>query len=205
MNDDYLWDRTGEPDPDVQELEEVLGTLRYQVQPLELPAGMRPDRERRPLPRLAIAAAIALMILAVGLWLRVNRSHNSPPGVTAKGRSPAAGERNEQAVISTSPTPSPVNQQVADYPEKVTPRETPNLRHRKALSPGNTSAKNRNRRPSSVAPPGEMSNAELDEARAAKEQLMVALRLASAKLNFAQRKTQGPPTPSTIRNQHKVG
>ena len=36
---DYLWDKTGEPDPEVQELEEILGTLRYQPRPLEIPAG----------------------------------------------------------------------------------------------------------------------------------------------------------------------
>ena len=34
MNNNYLWDRTGEIDPDIQELEETLGTLRYQPQPL---------------------------------------------------------------------------------------------------------------------------------------------------------------------------
>jgi hypothetical protein len=38
-----------------------------------------------------------------------------------------------------------------------------------------------------------------------KEKLMQALRLASAKLNLAQRKTQGIPSPANIRNQHKVG
>ena len=27
---DYLWDKTGEPDPEIQQLEEILGTLRYQ-------------------------------------------------------------------------------------------------------------------------------------------------------------------------------
>src|SRR5947209_5089622 len=29
MNDDYLWDRSGEPDPELAHLEEVLGTLRW--------------------------------------------------------------------------------------------------------------------------------------------------------------------------------
>ena len=37
MNDDYLWDKSGEPDPEVQKLEEILGTLRYQPRPLNLP------------------------------------------------------------------------------------------------------------------------------------------------------------------------
>src|SRR6266545_7807215 len=35
IDSDYLWDRTGEPDPEIQELEEILGTLRYQPRPLD--------------------------------------------------------------------------------------------------------------------------------------------------------------------------
>ena len=42
------------------------------------------------------------------------------------------------------------------------------------------------------------------EAVLAKEQLMTALRLASEKLNLAQRKTQNPSV-NQIRNQHKLG
>ena len=29
MNDDYLWNGTGEPDPEIQKLESVLGRLRH--------------------------------------------------------------------------------------------------------------------------------------------------------------------------------
>ena len=29
MNDDYLWDRSGPPDPDVERLEQALAPLRY--------------------------------------------------------------------------------------------------------------------------------------------------------------------------------
>jgi hypothetical protein len=43
------------------------------------------------------------------------------------------------------------------------------------------------------------------EELAEKEQVLVALRLVSAKLNLAQRKTQGFPQLNTIRNQHKIG
>jgi hypothetical protein len=40
---------------------------------------------------------------------------------------------------------------------------------------------------------------------AEKEQLLIALRLVSAKLNLAQRRTQVAPQPDTIRNQRKIG
>jgi hypothetical protein len=42
------------------------------------------------------------------------------------------------------------------------------------------------------------------EAKNAKDQLMIALRLASSKLSMAQKKTQGNPA-NEIHNQHKAG
>ena len=59
MKDDYLWDKTGQPDPEIQKLEEILGTLRYQPKPLELPV----SRRRSYVPLLAIAASLLLALL----------------------------------------------------------------------------------------------------------------------------------------------
>ncbi|HEY0141437.1 MAG TPA: hypothetical protein VGF48_11115 [Thermoanaerobaculia bacterium] len=56
MNDDYLWDRSGEPDPDISRLEQLLGRYRHEA-PL-----------RRPRRRwLAVAAAIFLLV-AIGAF-----------------------------------------------------------------------------------------------------------------------------------------
>ena len=82
MNDDYLWDKTGPPDPQVQQLEEILGALRYQPRPLVLP------RKRNYFPLLAIAASLLLALLAGGIWLRV-RSRNTTPPQQAKVETPA--------------------------------------------------------------------------------------------------------------------
>lgn len=38
MNNDYLWDGSGEPDPDIQRLENTLTKFRHQGQALEFPA-----------------------------------------------------------------------------------------------------------------------------------------------------------------------
>ena len=81
MNDDYLWDKTGQPDPEIQQLEEILGTLRYQPKPLVLP------RRRNYFPLLAIAASILLAILAGSIWLRV-RSRNETPKQQAQVEQP---------------------------------------------------------------------------------------------------------------------
>jgi len=72
MNDDYLWDKTGQPDPEIQQLEEILGTLRYQPKPLVLP------RPRNYFPLLAIAASILLALIAGSIWLRMRPTGDIP-------------------------------------------------------------------------------------------------------------------------------
>ena len=75
MKDDYLWDRSGEPDPQIQQLEEILGTLRYQPKPLKL--------KHRPniFPLLAIAATIAVALLTGALWLQLQNAAAPIPSI----------------------------------------------------------------------------------------------------------------------------
>ena len=140
MNDDYLWDKSGEPDPQIQQLEEILGTLRYQPKPLQLP------RRRNYVPWLAIAATVTIALLATGLWLSILNQDASIPSVAiAQPDAPIIGP--PLSVSSVSP----------DTPKKRTPR---------------------------------LVKYDRQEAIAAKQQLMFALRLASEKLNAAHRRTQ---------------
>jgi len=65
---DYLWDRTGVPDPEVARLEALLSPLAHDA-PLELPARVVPiahaRRRRWPIVGLAAAAAVAAVIALV--------------------------------------------------------------------------------------------------------------------------------------------
>ena len=95
MNDDYLWDKSGQPDPEIQQLEQILGTLRYQPKPLVIP-------RRNSFAWLAIAASLLLALLAGGIWLRV-RSHNEAPPQQARIETPKPVQapqapRNESAL-----------------------------------------------------------------------------------------------------------
>ena len=154
MNDDYLWDKTGEPDPQIQQLEEILGTLRYQPKPLALPA----PRRRSYFPVLAIAATVLLALLATGLWLRV-RTSNQP--------------QKQQAHV---PAPPPIVKKestaIAKPPEKVDPPVK--VRRNRSNQSAASAAKRRER----------------EDALAVKQQLIIALRLASEKLNLAHKKTK---------------
>lgn len=61
MSDQYLWDRTGQPDPEIARLEELLQPLRHQ----------QPLRRARPVAAwYGIAAALGLMVGA-GAWYQL--------------------------------------------------------------------------------------------------------------------------------------
>ena len=162
MNDDYLWDKTGEPDPEIQKLEEILGTLRYQPKPLVIP------RRRNYFPLLAIAASILLAIVAGSIWLRVRSRNQAPPP-------------QQQATIET-PTPKPT--EAPQQPRNKFAVNQPNL------------ALNRIHKKRSAS-----SVVNREEALAAKEQLMLALRITTEKLSLVHRKTQS----NQIKNQHRIG
>jgi hypothetical protein len=72
MPDDYLWDRSGEPDPEVVQLEELLGRFRHDRPAPELPSPMPapPLPARRALVWLASAAALLAAVLGGWLLLR---------------------------------------------------------------------------------------------------------------------------------------
>jgi len=184
MNENYLWDRTGEPDKELLRLEELLGELRYQPRPLQIPSNVRVGR-RSFAPALAIAATL-LVAVAIGLWLNLNHRSVAPPqqasnSQPAQPNTPAAtntGSETQAATINNPPKPNKLE------------------RHQTIARSFTT-----NRRPRSVTRQPELTAEEL----AQKEQVVLALRMVSVKLNLAQRKTQGVSQTNIIRNQHKIG
>lgn len=199
MKDDYLWDRTGKPDSEIQQLEDILGELRYQPRPLEIPVRTQTSRSRFFLRGFAVAAAIAMIVLGLGLWLGMQKRQGFE--VTKTDSEPAEKEDSTQAAAS------PVDEKKlsgllagigADQPNRSdTPARSP-------LSP-RTLALNANR--TRRRPPGAtiLDPNEVIEAEAAKDKLMLALRLASSKLNLAQKRMQGAASDNSVHNQHKIG
>ena len=198
MNDDYLWDRTGEPDPEIQQLEEVLGTLRYQPRPLAIPAQVQSGKKQSHFFHFAIAAAIAVMVLGGGWWLlltsrRAVDSARVPPTPAATAADPASVA--SKAVSGSERAIRSANRSTED--DKIA---QPRRSRARQMVAGNVA---RDRR--QVVKRHEAITSERIEAEAAKEQLLLALRVASAKLSLAQKRTQGTYPANMIRNQHKVG
>lgn len=189
MEDNYLWDRSGEPDPEVQELEEILGTLRYQPRPLEIPANIPVDRRRKLFPAMAMAAAIALLAVLLGLWFSFNRRQAGPPNQA----------RDSQSDQNKDDEPPQITPGKQDSPAPVAVTSPKPMVIQKREAPHSLLARNRVRSTQTQVRQPELTPEELAE----KEQVLIALRLVSAKLNLAQRKAQG--APNVIRNQHKIG
>jgi hypothetical protein len=185
MNDNYLWDRTGEPDPQLQELEEVLASLRYEPRPLQIPANFKIAKQRRFNP-LAIAAAVAVLMLAGGLFVRLTRKQ------TGAVRQPVVAQapKNPPAETPAPSTPNPGAPAIATLNRDKQPNR------RRSSSSVLAASKRRKTEPDVPV----LTEQELAE----KEQVLLALRMVSAKLNFAQRRIQGLPPANSIRN-HKIG
>jgi hypothetical protein len=66
MNENYLWDKSGEPDPEIQRLENLLSPLRDKTPVLSFP-----KRNRMP---YFLAIAASLLVLAGGAWVAWQRS-----------------------------------------------------------------------------------------------------------------------------------
>ena len=196
---DYLWDKTGEPDPEIQQLEEILGTLRYQPRPLEIPTGLHIGRDRSffrsHAAPLAIAATVAMLLLGLGLWLGLQRLQRNPQQIVKGPDTPqvqpvsSPDERQNPALAVSSAEPEP--KRISESPRR---HVNPSLLARNSKKDRNTGARDQ-----------QLTLKQQQEARVAKDQLMLALRVTSMKLNLAQRKAQSTNAPELIHNQHKIG
>ncbi|HEY6293993.1 MAG TPA: FecR domain-containing protein [Terriglobia bacterium] len=101
-DNDYLWDGSGEPDPEVEKLEAVLGRFRHNrpapefleiAPPARRPSAVKtawwpPRWQLGPRPRwLPVMAAAASLLIAAAAWIALRRPHGTAPrpGASAAG------------------------------------------------------------------------------------------------------------------------
>jgi hypothetical protein len=100
MNEDYLWDRSGEPDAQVARLEQLLRELKWSEKPLQR-AKPRPRGQEKRWWAIAIAAAV---VLCFGGAFFVRRMHMTQPmtpwQLSLAGQKPSAVRAGQ--VIETS-------------------------------------------------------------------------------------------------------
>lgn len=222
---DYLWDKTGEPEEDVEQLENLLGTLKYQPRPLEIPLSAMPTaRATRPVmfytrPRLAIAASLLLTLLA-GTWFVTRQDDTQKKEIaTINQGSETSGNKQPENSVITNETKTggealvnnapdnhnEVDNAVAPKPREESVRVVTASASKPYRVPRSLIAKRQKSQPRRdvenapaprelVASDGgmrwEVEQPLTPQQREATEQLMLALRVASAKFNYAQREMQ---------------
>ena len=139
MKDDYLWDGSGEPDPDIEQLETLLGSYCHQAKPLDarIEQSLTVRRSSFFWVKYA-AAAIIVMAIAGAWWLAVRNTSSDKLQAVARMPEwlPLPGERLMNApgpdtswVKTQTPTGehfsvTPVKLIKRTPPERVTPHQT---------------------------------------------------------------------------------
>jgi len=74
-NDDYLWDGSGEPDPEILHVERLLGQYRYDPPPREFPAFISqvPASSSRRIPWFPFSAAIVAGVVGIAIAIYATR------------------------------------------------------------------------------------------------------------------------------------
>lgn len=182
MKDDYLWDKTGEADLEIQHLERVLGSLRHTRTSKDLPAiDIRPRPRPRVLPKMmAIAATLAFAVLALGVFIALQRQAKK-------------SEANDANVAMVNPVEPPQAVEPSEAPTKevVAPQDqNPASALVKVSNAGaKPTAKFIRRR--SVNRGREAYENEQAEGLLAKERLLKALEITSSNLSVVQKKVRG--------------
>lgn len=198
---DYLWDQTGEPDEEVKQLEELLGSLAYRPRPLELPEPLprhAPVRHSSAWTRVAaLAAALLLMLLAGAALMSIRRQAVTPEQQAIQQPSPQLQTETPPRHIAEA---AKEDEDIAIQPSNDSP-EIKRPRNGSRSTAQQVAVSRQRRRPSKrrVNEKPAPSNQEIalngvpaqgheltDEERQAKDQLMLALRFASANLRYVQ-------------------
>jgi hypothetical protein len=103
MSEDYLWDRSGEPEKELARLEDTLGELRWAGRPLRFEPSEPTARWYRR--RLWLMAAIAAIALSLGLTLFNSGTHTTYPvtlwQLSLAGQKPSSVRAGQ--VVETGP------------------------------------------------------------------------------------------------------
>ncbi len=165
MNEQYLWDKTTEPDDETKELESLLSEFRYQPRPLVLPEAT-PKKVFVFEYRIAAIAAMALIAFGFLFWLSFI-NNGSTQIVDREQPSPTVPATAPIQIENKSVNDVPI---ASDQPQRILIKRKPNI-----LRPVQISRQSK--RPSMAT-----------QERMAKDKLMYALQLTSDKLDFLQHK-----------------
>ena len=197
MKEDYLWDKTGAVDPEIERLEKALAVFRYQeTEPPALPAKIIPFERKAPprgFFRLAFGFAVcaAFVIISLGVWFQfsVNKIEVAKDSTEAFAPQIAAKISDETPVVKPDDLivkkVETTQQSVGRNIIKIKKSVPANVRQYKLLA-RNVEIK----KPTVVLTKDE---------KYAYDQLMLALSITSSKLKLVKDKVEGVEEQNAVR------
>lgn len=179
MNEDYLWDKTGE-DPEIEKLENALQAFRYrETAPPALPANAVPSEKEKPRGFLkftfAFATCAACVVILLGVWFqfssnKIEVAEITPPTVS------------DEIIVKD---PKITNVSTINNPPQTVRRNVVKIRKSVLLIA---------RQNKTIARNIKVKNSVVkltEEEKYAYEQLMLALSITGSKLKLVKDKVQG--------------
>src|SRR5512132_953236 len=101
MNEhDYLWDRSGPPDPEIERLEQTLSAFRMRERPLDLARAAQPLRLSLRAWRIGFAFAAGCVVLLAALgWYAFQRTRTGWQFVATSGTTQVDGRSVRTGVL----------------------------------------------------------------------------------------------------------
>lgn len=207
MNENYLWDKTGN-DSEIEKLENVLKTFRFtETAAPALPAKtfhFEPSRSRRFLRfSFAFAACLAFVVISLSVWFGVSKNNLTAeikPSNISIPQPPAQVVNPPENSKSDIDVPAKIN-----YPTARKSKKYDYLAERKSAQARNIiSVKDS---PSQMiarrAEPKDKEVKLTKEEKYAYDQLMLALSITSSKLKFVKDKADGLEKPDSVYSDGK--
>lgn len=185
MNEEYLWDKTGE-DAEIEQLENALKAFRYkETAPPELPAKQLAFEEKQPrrswFPFIfAFGSSIALILLAIIFLLDFSAKKVDEAKSVTEVSAPKTEEKREEKEVS---------QIAVEPPQVLSERKIETAKPKLVKVVESKSAVKVSSQQTARKIEAKKSSVKLtDEEKFAYDQLMLALSVTSAKLNIVKDK-----------------
>jgi type III secretory pathway component EscV len=196
MKEDYLWDKTGAVDPEIQRLENALTVFRYQeTEPPALPAKIIPFERKTPRGffrlAFAFAACAALAIISLGVWLQIsnnkveiakNSTETIAPQIDERVADETSVKQSDDSIVEKVEIPEqPARQKITKIRKVVQP-----IARQNKLIAQNVEVKK---------PTVKLTK----EEKFAYDQLMLALSITSSKFKMVKDKVEGVEEQNEVR------
>ena len=188
MNDEYLWNKTGQ-DQEIANLEETLAVFRYrETAPPALPVQLTKQPRSWRFTFAFAFAGVAAVVIAVGVWFQMSKAMDANDGTTAFVLD-----------AGTQQTAQPIDIKTVPDPEKV-PAPAPARPTARPERAGNFTSTPLIVRARKTKPSG-MAGLTRRE-RYAYERLMLALAISSSKLKLVKDAIDGVEATDNSRRQN---